>query len=152
MEFLIGTRPTTLGWLNTTSDRSSDESSRTESDPVVVFRKDSPLTATGFGLTVGTVWPYYAGMATQTIKTTYALDVETVRTLERVARRWGVSRSEALRRAIRVAARDAGPASDALVALDALQRSLGLSATAARAWASRVRAERRASARRRQIR
>jgi hypothetical protein len=28
-------RPTTLGWLNTTSDRSSDESSRTESDAVV---------------------------------------------------------------------------------------------------------------------
>jgi putative transposase len=27
--------PTTLGWLNTTSDRSSDESSRTESDAVV---------------------------------------------------------------------------------------------------------------------
>jgi hypothetical protein len=35
---------------------------------------------------------------------------------------------------------------------DALQRSLGLSATASRAWASRVRAERRASARRRQTR
>jgi hypothetical protein len=104
------------------------------------------------GLTIVTVWPYHAVMATQTIKTTYALDVETVRTLERVARRWGVSRSEALRRAIRVAARDAGPASDAIVALDALQRSLGLSATASRAWASRVRAERRASARRRQTR
>jgi hypothetical protein len=108
--------------------------------------------ATGPGLTVVMVWPYHAGMATQTIKTTYALDVETVRTLERVARRWGVSRSEALRRAIRVAARDTGPASDAIVALDALQRSLGLSATATRAWASRVRAERRASTRRRQTR
>ncbi len=106
----------------------------------------------GGALTLATVWPYHAGMATQTIKTTYALDVETVRTLERIARRWGVSRSEALRRAIRVAARDAGPASDAIGARDALQRSLGLSATVTRAWASRVRAERRASARRRQTR
>ena len=71
-----------------------------------------PLQGNRPGLTIVTVWPYRAGVAAQTMKTTYALDVETVRTLERVARRWGVSRSEALRRAIRVAARDAGPASD----------------------------------------
>jgi hypothetical protein len=89
-------------------------------------------------------------MATQTIKTTYALDVETVRTLERIAHRWRVSRSEALRRAIRAAAgHEAGSASGPVEALDALQRALGLNTASARAWANRVRAERRTSAARR---
>jgi len=41
-------------------------------------------------------------MATPTVKTTYSLDLETVRTLEALARRWNVS--EALRRAIRATA------------------------------------------------
>ena len=36
-------------------------------------------------------------MATTTIKATYSLDPETVRLLERVSRRWGVSKSEARR-------------------------------------------------------
>ena len=43
-------------------------------------------------------------MAVTTIKSTYSLDVETVRTLESLARRWNVSKSEVLRRAIRAAA------------------------------------------------
>src|SRR5437870_291443 len=42
-------------------------------------------------------------MAITTIKSTYALDVATVRALEGLARRWNVSKSEALRRAVRVA-------------------------------------------------
>jgi hypothetical protein len=92
-------------------------------------------------------------MATQTIKTTYALDVETVRTLERIAHRWRVSRSEALRRAIRAAAGDdAGSAGGPVEALDALQGSLGLNTASARAWANRVRAERWTSAARRRAR
>ena len=37
-------------------------------------------------------------MASTTIKGTYALDVETVRALERLAQEWDVSKSEALRR------------------------------------------------------
>ena len=40
-------------------------------------------------------------MATPTIKSTYSLDVESVRALDDLARRWQVSKSEALRRAIR---------------------------------------------------
>ena len=36
-----------------------------------------------------------------TIKRTYSLDTGTVRALEELARRWNVSKSEALRRAIR---------------------------------------------------
>jgi len=89
-------------------------------------------------------------MARTTVKATYALDVETVRALERMARRLGVSKSEALRRAIRTAARqhqEQGP--PALAALDRLQRSLRLTPVTARAWASRVRTERRTSSTRR---
>ena len=88
------------------------------------------------------------GMAVTSIKSTYALDVDSVRALERMARRWGVSKSEALRRAIRTASSDAGPADDTLVALDAVQQALRLSRAKTAAWAGRVRAERRASARR----
>ncbi len=43
-------------------------------------------------------------MAVITIKSTYSLDVGSVRTLEALAQRWYVSRSEVLRRAIRIAA------------------------------------------------
>jgi len=84
-------------------------------------------------------------MASTTIRSTYALDVETVRTLERIARRWKVSKSEALRRAIRAAADQPGRSHDALKALSELQRSLGLSRERARNWAREARRERRAS-------
>ena len=85
-------------------------------------------------------------MAVPTIKSTYALDVDTVRTLERMAQRWNVSNSEALRRAIRSAAGEgaAGDA-DALDALERLQKSLKLTPAGARAWTKRVRTERRTS-------
>jgi len=82
-------------------------------------------------------------MATPKIKATYAVDEETVRTLEDIARRWKVSKSEALRRAIQVAARE-GDGPDALAALDDLQSALGMTADRASAWAKEVRAERRA--------
>ncbi len=83
-------------------------------------------------------------MAIMTIRSTYALDAETVRRLEEIARRWGVSKSEALRRAIRTAA-GRSTRSQPSNALDELQRSLGLSAGTARAWARQIRQERRAS-------
>jgi hypothetical protein len=86
-------------------------------------------------------------MATTTIRSTYALDVESVKALERVARRWGVSKSEALRRAIRAAA-GRGSRHEALATLDELQRVAGLTQARARAWARRARAERRAASRR----
>jgi len=103
-------------------------------------------------LTPGLVGPYSRSMATQTVKTTYALDVETVRALEDLARRWNVSKSEALRRAIRASASPGhaggGPAS--VQALDRLQRALRLEPEAAQGWSRAVRAERRAAARRRE--
>ena len=84
-------------------------------------------------------------MAITTIRSTYALDVETVRTLERLAQRWQVSKSEALRRAVRAAAGEPqASARKALEALDDLQRSLNLTPAKARAWARRAGAERRA--------
>ena len=60
------------------------------------------------------------GMANPTIKATYTLDVETLRVLERAAKRWGVSKSEALRRAIRASASIAAEPETPLAALDEL--------------------------------
>jgi hypothetical protein len=83
-------------------------------------------------------------MALPLVKTTYAVDVETKRLLDRLAERWEVSKSEALRRAVRQAAGSEG-AGDRLAALDALQRRLRLSSGAASAWAAAARVERRRS-------
>ena len=80
-------------------------------------------------------------MASVTIRSTYALDAETVERLERLARQWSVSKSEALRRAIRGA--DRQPATEArLAALDALQASMDLTDRKAEAWIRRVQQER----------
>jgi ribbon-helix-helix CopG family protein len=88
-------------------------------------------------------------MATTTIRSTYAFDVETAHTLERIARRWNVSKSEALRRAIRAAAAEERlGANEPLEALDRLQGRLKLTPARAQAWIRRARAERRASAER----
>lgn len=84
-----------------------------------------------------------------TVRSTYALDPDTVRTLDELARRWNVSKSEALRRAIRRAGERMPEPSRALRTLDTLQRSLKLTPTQAGRWAREVRAERkRTSARR----
>ena len=83
------------------------------------------------------------GMANPTIKATYTLDVETLRVLERAAKRWGVSKSEALRRAIRASASIAAEPETPLAALDELQSAAGLTASAATAWSRQARAERR---------
>ncbi len=80
------------------------------------------------------------------VKSTYALDPETLAALEDVARRWGVTKSEALRRAIRAAAQGGtGMQAERLAAWDELQRLMALQPDAARAWQQRARAERRRS-------
>lgn len=102
-------------------------------------------------LTAAQYGPTLDSMAIPVIKTTYALDAETVRALEQMARRWGTSKSEALRRAIRAASATAGDEpGDAVAALDRLQRAAALSAADAQAWARTVRAERRAASTRRE--
>lgn len=89
-------------------------------------------------------------MASTTIKSTYSLDAETSRALEAMARRWNVSKSEALRRAIRRAAEHAEPESGAaLRALERLQETLGLSEEDCRRWEGENRTERRVGAERR---
>ena len=66
-------------------------------------------------------------MARTSVKATYSLDVDTARALEEMAKRWEVSKSEALRRAIRAAAQTLPPKGErALQALDDLQRALTL--------------------------
>ena len=87
-------------------------------------------------------------MAIPHIKGTYTLDARTVRLLEGMARRWGVSKSEALRRAIRTAAINEGADADPrLGTLDRLQRAANLSATVAATWARAARGERRTTKR-----
>ena len=84
-------------------------------------------------------------MAIPKLKATYSLDAETMRVLERVAVRWGVSKSEALRRAIRASV--TLPVTEAAAAgtLDTLQELAGLTTSDAAKWSSAVRAERQAS-------
>jgi len=81
------------------------------------------------------------------IKVTYSLDAETVELLERVSRRWGVSKSEALRRAIHAWATGPAGKDQATGVLDRLQKAAGVDAGAAARWQRRARAERRAAPR-----
>ena len=81
------------------------------------------------------------------IKATYSLDPATVRLLERVSKRWGVSKSEALRRAIHASAAEKELSNEKLGVLDLAQREAELTPARATAWKKRVRAERRAASR-----
>lgn len=92
---------------------------------------------------------YHTFMASAVIRTTYALDEETVRRLDGLARQWNVSKSEALRRAIRTADASAGSPDERLKALDELQASMGLTHTRAQKWMRELRDERRRSTTRR---
>jgi hypothetical protein len=89
-------------------------------------------------------------MAISKIKATYSLDVETTRELARVARRWNVSKSEALARVIRKAARE--EPDDPLNALDTLQKQLDRHADTLRAWGEESRLERHAGSAKREPR
>ena len=81
-------------------------------------------------------------MAISKIKGTYTLDVDTVRAIEALARRWATSKSEVLRRAVQAAA-VSEPIRPDLAALDKLQRRLTLTDAAAAQWAAGVREGRR---------
>ena len=90
------------------------------------------------------IWLYDSSMAIPKVKATYSLDADTMRVLERTAKRWGISKSEALRRAIRALDRTPGK-SEPESALDELQAGAGLTSAAATRWVKDVRAERRSS-------
>lgn len=85
-------------------------------------------------------------MAKMTIRSTFALDRETVENLERLAKKWGVSKSEALRRVVDAAAcvEEVDAAADALAALEELQERLALTEEQADAWIREIRAQREA--------
>lgn len=90
------------------------------------------------------------GLATTAIKSTYSLDAESLRALEDLARRWRVSKSEALRRAIRSEARpQPARGGDPLAALDELQASLRSRNVDLEQWAREVESGRWATGRRR---
>lgn len=89
-------------------------------------------------------------MAITTIKSTYSLDVDSVRTLKALARRWGVSKSEVIRRALRIALvagddTDGGVALEALTRLQDTVRERGVDLAQ---WERELRAERAAAGRR----
>ncbi len=75
-------------------------------------------------------------------RATYTLDAPTVDRVDSLAKRWKVSRSEAIRRA--VAEASVGPNRDGLSALRALQSRMGLTKKKAADWAREVAEERRA--------
>ena len=82
-------------------------------------------------------------MAIPNIKSTYSLDIESVRKLESLAQRWKVSKSEVLRRAIRLAAAGGYEQHDSrLAALDQLQSRVRERRIDVSDWARGVRSER----------
>ena len=80
-------------------------------------------------------------MAITSVRSTYSLDVETMGRIEQLARRWNVSKSEVLRRAVRMADEQSA-VSDRLTALKELQASMQLTPQQVEDWIAEVRAER----------
>jgi hypothetical protein len=76
------------------------------------------------------------GMATMHIRSTFALDELTTRGLAQLAKKWGVSKSEALRRAVARAQEQPGPGDELtpLEALLALKKKPPLTRSAAKSW------------------
>jgi Tfp pilus assembly protein FimT len=89
-------------------------------------------------------------MAIPKVKATFSLDVKTVELLESMAARWQVSKSEALRRAIRLAAgQDYDDAGVRLALLDRVQKQAAITDRKAALLEQEVRKERSASGRKR---
>lgn len=85
-----------------------------------------------------------------TPKTSCRLEPEAIEALDRLAKTWKVSRSDALRRAALAALPPAEPElspEEKIEAFKQLQASMNLSPAAARRWLREIRAERRASRR-----
>jgi predicted transcriptional regulator len=80
-------------------------------------------------------------MAITTVRSTYSLDVDTMKRIESLARRWDVSKSEVLRRAIRMAD-DQSAGAERVGLLRELQRRANLTPERVDAWVADVRAER----------
>jgi len=81
-------------------------------------------------------------MAKNTVRSTFALDPETVAALDRLAAKWGMSKSATLRRIIEAAVRveEVDAAADAVAALEELQNRLALTPEKTEAWLRETRA------------
>ena len=75
-------------------------------------------------------------MAKKTIRSTFALDPETVADLDRLATKWGLSKSETLRRIVETAARveQVDASAESIAALKELQARLALTPEKTEAW------------------
>lgn len=80
-------------------------------------------------------------MAITSVRSTYSLDVETMRRIENLAGRWDVSKSEVLRRAIKMA-HDETAGAERVALLRELQQRASLTSEQVDAWVADVRAER----------
>ena len=80
-------------------------------------------------------------MAITSVRSTYSLDMETMRRIENLAERWDVSKSEVLRRAIKMADEETAGA-ERVELLRELQRRARLTPEQVEAWVTDVRAER----------
>ena len=89
-------------------------------------------------------------MAKKTIRSTYSLDVGTVRKLDRLAEHWKTSKSGALHRAI-IAVANQAPQNreDAIEALEELQRRMAAAGVDCEKWAEETKAMRQASSEKR---
>lgn len=83
-----------------------------------------------------------SSMAKKTIRSTFALDAETVANLDRLAAKWGLSKSETLRRIVETAARvdEVDASAEAIAALRELQDRLALTPEKTEAWLRETRA------------
>jgi predicted DNA-binding protein len=90
-------------------------------------------------------------MAVTTSKVTYSLKPETVDRVQELAARWGVPKSEVIRRAIEKLPQDLPAQEKVTTPLEALEwfRKHGISAEAAAKWNAEVLRERRAWGRKR---
>jgi predicted transcriptional regulator len=87
-------------------------------------------------------------MATPKIKSTYSLDPETIRSLEEIASKWKIPKSEVLRRAVAVLAESLPEDRTERLALwEGLQAQLRLDDATAARWVDGVRAERSSTSR-----
>ncbi len=86
------------------------------------------------------VWCY--GMATMTVRTTFAFDRLTIGRIKALADRWQVSQAEAVRRAVAAAAEQSTRAIDPAAALAAYHHQGGMLAEEANAYLAEVRENR----------
>ena len=101
---------------------------------------ESPLAAHKQKIDRG-LYDHTKSMAITSVRSTYSLDIESMRRIDNLARRWDVSKSEVLRRALRIADEQSAR-SERAEALKLLQVSMDLSRERVEGWVADIRSER----------